>query len=102
MAGRKPAWKRNAVTNSVGEDGLRQVNLPSLKSVGISDADRDAIFAFERPILGTMRATMRIGHRAQGGKRLDKATGNFVPMTLIPKRLAEAGPIPENLREFYK
>jgi hypothetical protein len=59
------AWKRNAVTNTLDGEGLRKVNLPSLTHVGITNAERDAIFAFERPILGTMRATIRVNQRAQ-------------------------------------
>jgi len=108
MAGRprKTAWKRDAVTNSVGEDGLRQVNLPSLTHVGISNADRDAIFNFERPILGTMRATIRINQRSQQHRTFERdaegvKTANLVPMKVLPKRLAESGSIPDELRRFY-
>lgn len=103
---RKSAWKRDAVTNTVGEDGLRTVNLPSLKAVGITDAERDAIFAYERPVLGTMRATIRMNQRAQGHLTHERdgdgnKTGGFTAMRLMPKRLAEAGAIPSGLERFY-
>jgi hypothetical protein len=102
----KVAWKRNAVTNVTDEDGLRKVNLPSLTHVGISNADRDAIFAFERPLLGTMRATIRINQRAQNHRTKERdgdgnLTGNLAPMKVLPKRLAESGPIEDGLRRFY-
>lgn len=102
----KVAWKKDAVTNEVGADDLRVVRLPSLTHVGISNADRDAIFEFERPILGTMRSTIRINQRGQNHRTKERDgdgafTGNLVPMKLLPKRLAEAGPLPTELARFY-
>lgn len=121
----KYAWRRDAITAKVGRDGFRVVTLPSLVAVGISNALRDALFAFERPILGTTRATSRVQQRAQGhraavmvpmldddgqpvtitrnGKTRTKMvpTDSYRPMVLLPKKLAEAGAIPEELRPLY-
>lgn len=103
---KKVAWRKNGVGSAVDEDGYRVVSLPSLTHVGISNADRDAIFAFERPILGTMRATIRVNQRAQNHSTFERdsegaKTGNLAPMKVLPKRLAESGSIEDDLLRFY-
>lgn len=65
---------------------LRVVTLPTVK--GMTKGDRDALFAFEREHLGTVKAIIRMNKRA---------TGQSVP---VPARLANVA-IPADLARFY-
>lgn len=86
MATRK-AWRKDRITANVDEEtGLRQVTLPTVK--GMTKAQVQAVFDFERPILGTVRAVIRIQKREQG---------QDVP---VPAKLVAAG-IPTDLAPFY-
>lgn len=81
------AWRNDRITSKVDPDtDLRVVNLPTIK--GMKKEDRDALFAFEREHLGTVRAVIRMNKRASG---VD------VP---VPARLVTAG-IPAALKAFY-
>ena len=83
-------WTQKRITNDTTElpDGtvLRVVKLPTVK--GIKAGDRDALFAFEREHLGTVKAVIRMNKRADG---------QSVP---VPARLAGVA-IPADLERFY-
>lgn len=86
----KPVWRTDRITKDVDANtGRRIVELPDLSPVGISDADRDAIFAFEAEHIGTVKAVIRMNKRLAG--TLD---------TLVTHRLQAAG-IPTALAAFY-
>lgn len=89
MAKRK-AVKALTLTDRIGaenpETGIREVTLPTVP--GLKAADATALFEFERGILGTMRALIRMSKRSNG---LDVPT---------PARIASAG-IPKSLKAHY-
>lgn len=89
MASKATAWRKDRITSKVDEaTGLHIVNLPTVK--GMTTAQRDATFAFEREHLGTTRAVIRMNKRHAYGAA-------SVP---VPARLAAVG-IPKALVGFY-
>ena len=77
---------KRITTDEDAETGLRIVNLPTVK--GLTNADRDALFAFEREHLNTTRAVIRMNKRAEAG-----AAAVALP---LPYRLSAAG-LPEGV-----
>lgn len=83
------AWRKDRITAAVDEEtGLRVVDLPAVK--GLKADVRDAIFAFEREHLGTVRAVIRMNKRAQAGKAV---------LDVTPARLT--GIIPDALKAYF-
>jgi hypothetical protein len=82
------AWRKDRITDREDDaTGLKIVELPTVK--GMTKAVRDAVFAFEREHLGTVRAVIRMNKRAQG---------TDVP---IPARLASVTP-PAAIAHLYQ
>lgn len=70
-------WRNDRITaDEDPETGLRIVDLPRVK--GLPNDKRDAVFAFEREHLGTVKAVIRMNKRANGDE------------VVMPYRLSQA------------
>jgi hypothetical protein len=78
-------WTQKRIGAVDTETGLRAVRLPTVP--GMKASVRDAVFAFERENLGTVRAIIRMNKRAEG--------------TEVPTPAKLAGKIPAALASVY-
>lgn len=82
------AWRKDRITSEVDPDtGRRIVELPTVK--GMTAAQRDAVFAFEASVIGTVKAVIRMNKRHAG-----------TLTAVVTHKLAAAG-IPADLAKFY-
>ena len=78
-------WRNDRIKATVDEEtGLRVVELPTVK--GLTKAQRDSLFAFEREQIGTVKAVIRMNKRAAGVNPNERADGTVA----LPYRLARA------------